>query len=139
MLQLEGCPIRHALSCEDAYLVPRGDRTLVGSTIEHVGFATATTAAALETLRRAASAVVPGLATAQLHSAWAGLRPVTPDGRPIIGRDPDLPSVIYALGHGKNGVLLAPITAECVTSLVAGGTPPIDIECYGVERFFRSS
>jgi len=60
---------------------------------------------------------------------------MTPDARPIIGRDPDLPSVFYACGHGKNGILLAPITAECVASLIAGSPPPLDISSFDIQRF----
>jgi glycine/D-amino acid oxidase-like deaminating enzyme len=135
MLRLQGSPLSHAVSADDAYLVPRGESTLVGSTLERVGFDSATTPAALDRLRLAAVAAVPSLRDAPVESAWAGLRPMTPDARPIIGQDPDLPTVIYACGHGKNGILLAPITAECVSSLVAGGRPPLDISSFDIQRF----
>jgi len=135
MLQLEGCPLRHAVSLDNAYLVPRGDYTLVGSTLERVGFENATTSAALETLRRTAGSAIPALATASVHSAWAGLRPMTPDGMPLIGRDPARESVVYACGHGKNGILLAPITGECVAALVTGTPMEFDLDHLGIERF----
>ena len=134
MLLLQGAPLRHAVSAGGAYLVPRGESTLVGSTLERVGFDCTTTAPALERLRLAAVAAVPILYDAPVLSAWAGLRPMTPDARPIIGRDPDLPSVFYACGHGKNGILLAPITAECVAALIAGSPPPVDISSYDIQR-----
>ena len=135
MLRLQGSPLSHAVSTDDAYLVPRGESTLIGSTLERVGFDCATTPAALDRLRLAAIAAVPSLRDAPVESAWAGLRPMTPDARPIIGRDPDLPSVFYACGHGKNGILLAPITAECVASLIAGSPPPLDISSFDIQRF----
>lgn len=135
MVQLRGCPLSHVVSSNDAYLVPRGDSTLAGSTLERVGFDSTTTATALERLRVAAAAVVPSLANAPMEKGWAGLRPMTPDGLPIIGRDQDLPSVVYACGHGKNGILLAPITAECVAAIVAGVGPPIDISRFDAQRF----
>jgi glycine oxidase len=135
MLQLSGSPLTHAISTPDAYLVPRGDTTLVGSTLERVGFDASTTRAALDHLRSAAVSALPALAEANVVRSWAGLRPVTPDSRPIIGRDPDLPSVVYACGHGKNGILLAPLTAECVASIVAGNAPPFDLSRYGAQRF----
>ena len=135
ILRLQGAPLSHAVSADDAYLVPRGESTLVGSTLERVGFDCATTSAALERLRLAAAATVPSLRDASVQSAWAGLRPMTPDARPIIGRDPDLPSVFYACGHGKNGILLAPLTAECVASLLAGSPPPVDISSFDIQRF----
>ena len=134
MLMLQGAPIRHAVSADGAYLVPRGESTLVGSTLERVGFDCTTTSAALERLRLAAVAAVPSLHDAPVQSAWAGLRPMTPDGRPIISRDPDLPSVFYACGHGKNGILLAPMTADCVASLIAGSPPPADIRSFDIQR-----
>lgn len=134
MLLLQGAPLRHAVSASGAYLVPRGESTLVGSTLERVGFDCTTTAPALERLRLAAGAAVPSLLDAPVLSAWAGLRPMTPDARPIIGRDPDLPSVFYACGHGKNGILLAPLTAECVAALIAGSPPPVDISSYDIQR-----
>ena len=135
MLRLQGAPLSHAISVGDAYLVPRGESTLVGSTLERVGFDCTTTVTALERLRLAAGAAVPSLREASVESAWAGLRPMTPDARPVIGQDPDLPSVFYACGHGKNGILLAPITAECVASLVAGSPPPVDISSFDIQRF----
>ena len=135
MLRLQGSPLSHAVSAGDAYLVPRGESTLVGSTLERVGFDCTTTPAALDRLRLAAVAAVPSLRDAAVQDAWAGLRPMTPDARPIIGRDPDLPSVFYACGHGKNGILLAPLTAECVASLIAGSPPPVDISSFDIQRF----
>jgi glycine/D-amino acid oxidase-like deaminating enzyme len=135
MLRLQGSPLSHAVSAGDAYLVPRGGSTLVGSTLERVGFDSTTTPAALERLRVAAVAAAPSLGDASVQGAWAGLRPMTPDARPIIGRDPDLPSVFYACGHGKNGILLAPITAECVAALIAGSPPPLDVSAFDIQRF----
>jgi glycine oxidase len=135
MLQLAGAPLSHAVSAPDAYLVPRGNSTLVGSTLERVGFDSSTTSAALEHLRAAAGAVVPELTRASVERSWAGLRPMTPDGLPLLGRDPDLPNVIYACGHAKNGILLAPVTAECIAAVVAGSTPPMAIDAFRVQRF----
>jgi glycine oxidase len=135
MLLLHGCPINHALSTPDGYLVPRGESTLIGSTLERVGFDNTTTSTAKERLRAAAVAVLPALGAAEVDGFWAGLRPMTPDGLPLLGRDPDLPSVIYACGHGKNGILLAPITGDVVAAIAADSTPAYDISRYAVERF----
>ncbi|HEY7232600.1 MAG TPA: FAD-dependent oxidoreductase [Gemmatimonadaceae bacterium] len=135
MLELRGSPLAHAVSSRDAYLVPRGDCTLVGSTLERVGFDSSTTPLALDRLRAAASTIVPGLAHARMQGSWAGLRPMTPDGLPVLGRDPDLPSVVYACGHGKNGILLAPITGECVAAIISGTAPPVDLTRFDIQRF----
>ena len=137
MLRLEGCPLSRAVFSPEAYLVPRADSTLVGSTLERVGFDASTTTAALEHLRQAASSLVPSLSDANVLGSWAGLRPVTPDGLPLLGRDPDFSSVVYACGHGKNGILLAPLTAECVAAIVACNAPPHDISSYDIARFER--
>lgn len=135
MLLLDGCPLTHAVSSPDAYLVPRGDRTLVGSTLERVGFDNRTTAAARDHLRTAAIAAVPEFDRANVRRSWAGLRPMTPDGLPILGPDPDVPSIVYACGHGKNGILLAPLTAECIAAVIGDSRPPQDLAPYAIERF----
>ena len=79
--------------------------------------------------------MVPALAEARVVDSWAGLRPVTPDGLPIIGADPDVPSLIYACGHGKNGILLAPITGECVAAIAGGTSLPVDLDLFSAARF----
>ena len=66
---------------------------------------------------------------------WAGLRPVTPDLMPILGRDPETAGLLYATGHSRNGVLMAPLTGDCVAALAAGDPPPVDLAPFGVERF----
>ena len=66
---------------------------------------------------------------------WAGLRPVTPDGRPIIGADPDLAGLWYATGHGRNGILLAAITGEIIADLLTTGRTEQDVGPLSVTRF----
>jgi glycine oxidase len=122
-----------------AYLVPRGDMLLVGATMERVGFDVRTTDAALAELRAGAAALWPPIATAATAAEWAGLRPVTPDLLPIIGPDPDHPALIYACGHSRHGILMAPLTGDCVAALVAGAAPPADLHAFRVERFPRTS
>ncbi len=98
-----------------AYLVPRIDgRLLVGSTMEEVGFVPEVTAGAVERLLRVAARVAPALADAPLEGFQVGLRPATDDGLPIIGRDADVDGLVFATGHFRNGILLAPETAERV-------------------------
>ena len=101
------------------YLVPRTDgRILVGSTMEEVGFAAEVTAAGVERLLTAALRVAPGLGDAAVESSHAGLRPAAPDGLPIIGRDAEVEGLVHATGHFRNGILLAPETAERVAATV---------------------
>jgi glycine oxidase len=117
---IHGAPLRHVVLGPEVYMVSRnGDRTLVGSTMEDVGFDVRTTPAAVDALRRAAARICPSLAEAAPIDAWSGLRPVTPDLLPILGPDPEYPTLIYACGHSRNGILLAPITAAITTALIA--------------------
>lgn len=141
MLQLEPAQplFRHTLAGPEGYLVPREDgRVIVGSTEEHVGFDASTTAEALDGLRDVAIALVPGLGDAPTTAAWAGLRPATPDGLPILGEDARMPGLVYATGHFRNGVLLTPVTAEVVASIAAGEPAPDGWDAFSVHRFGES-
>ncbi|HVE79627.1 MAG TPA: FAD-dependent oxidoreductase [Gemmatimonadaceae bacterium] len=136
MIAYRDASLRHVIYGAGGYLVPRDDgRTLVGATMERVGFAVGTTPEGESQLTRTALALVPGLREAPRLAAWSGLRPMTPDLLPIIGTDPDAPELIYACGHSRNGVLLAPITGDAVAALAAGRTPPWDLTPFRVERF----
>ena len=123
------------LYCDDGYLVPRGGEALVGSTMEHVGFEKGTTDDGLERLRGAAKKLLPALDGVPFARTWSGLRPMTPDGLPILGFDPDLEGLIYATGHGRNGILLGPLTGEIVRDLVVRGKTAWDIAGYAIARF----
>jgi glycine oxidase len=118
-LRWPGPPIGRVLWGGQCYIVPWLDGTLlVGATMEEVGFDERATVAGVASLLDAARALLPDAADATFVEARAGLRPSTPNGLPIIGRAPDHPSVIYATGHYRNGVLLAPLTAKMVADLV---------------------
>ena len=100
------------------YLVPRDDGAYVlGATMEERGFDTTVTAGGVHQLLREAHELVPGLSELVIEEAIAGLRPGTPDNLPIVEeRD----GVLVASGHGRNGVLLAPLTAELVVAELEG-------------------
>jgi glycine oxidase len=136
ILVLGAAPLRHVVHADEGYLVPRGgDRTLVGSTSEDVGFDASTTAAGIAALARVATRLCPSLVGTPPVSEWAGLRPMTPDGRPLIGREPRAPALVYAAGHSRNGVLLAPLTGDCVAALLCGESPPVDLSLFAPDRF----
>jgi glycine oxidase len=98
---------------EQYYLVPKPDGTIVvGSTEEAVGFDSRATAGGVRLLLEVAMSVLPALEDATLRSAWAGLRPVTPDELPLIGPAAGFDNLLLATGHFRNGILLAPVTAE---------------------------
>jgi len=118
------------------YLIPRGDgRVTIGSTAERVGYRAHTTPAGIAALLSTAMRVVPSLADAPIVQTWAGLRPGTPDGRPILGPDPEVDGLFYATGHFRNGILLAPITARLVADALTGACPEIPLEPFAPDRF----
>lgn len=120
-----------------AYVVPRGDDALLGSTMERAGFDKATTAEGIRHIRTETGSLLPALLTQAIRHTWSGLRPMTPDHRPIIGRDPDVQGLFYATGHGRNGILLGPITGEIIADLVVRGETAWPLEPYAVDRFSR--
>ncbi len=118
-----------------AYVVERRGLAILGSTMEHAGFEKATTPAGLEHIFAETGALLPALRELPVRETWAGLRPMTPDGDPIIGRDPDVENLFYATGHGREGILLGPLTGEIVRDLVVDGDTKWDIAAYAVSRF----
>jgi glycine oxidase len=101
------------------YTVPWPDGSLlVGATVEDVGFDERVTTAGIASLASTVTALLPAAAAAEFIEARAGLRPATPDGLPIIGIHPAAPGVCFATGHYRNGILLAPLTADLVTRLL---------------------
>lgn len=134
LIALADAGLRHAVFSADGYLVPRPGCTVAGTTMEYVGFDPGTTPEAAAVIATAARRLCPALAGP--HSrAWAGLRPVTPDLLPLIGRDPEKPALVYACGHSRNGILLAPLTGEIVTALIFEESLTFDIIQFDPARF----
>jgi glycine oxidase len=105
------------------YVVPRGDgRYVIGATMEDRGFDTTVTAGAVHELLRDAAEVLPGVFELVLDEVTAGLRPATPDNAPVIGPGA-LEGLHWASGHLRNGILLAPVTAELVLAGLDGAAP----------------
>jgi len=103
--------------------------------MEYAGFHPEVTPSGLAQIFSSAMAVFPGLVRAKVRRSWAGLRPVTPDGRPIMGHEPRLPGLWYATGHGRNGILLAGITGRIMAQLLNGDQPVYDVAPFTPERF----
>jgi len=121
------------LRWEGGYLVPRGDgRYVLGATVEERGFDTAITALGVFELLRDASEVVPGILELEVEELVAGLRPGTPDNAPVLGASPALEGLFWATGHHRNGILLAPVTADLVAAELAGEGRD---HAFGPERF----
>jgi glycine oxidase len=114
-------PIRHVLWSTDCYIVPwQNGRVLVGATVEDAGFDERATVAGVRDLLEAACTLLPQLWQASFAEVRVGLRPASPDPLPIVGPSAAVPGLIYATGHFRNGVLLAPLTARLVKDLVLG-------------------
>jgi glycine oxidase len=128
-------PLRHVVYGPRGYVVPRGDGTIGGSTMENAGFDARVTVTGIRKVRDAAEEICPPLASVSRPKAWAGLRPITPDMLPILGADPEHPSIIYACGHSRNGVLMALLTGDVVADLVTGATLSHDISQFRPGRF----
>ena len=121
LLQLawQGPPLRRILWGPRCYLVPSGPGSLlVGATVEDAGFDERTTVAGVRDLLDAAGTLVPAAWQATFSAARVGLRPATGDEMPIVGPSRCLPGLVYATGHFRNGILLAPLTARVVADLI---------------------
>lgn len=118
-----------------AYLFPRGGRTMIGATSDEAGFDATPAPGDVERLISAAAEIVPGVRDATRTRPLCGLRPMTPDGLPIIGSDPAMIGTHYACGHGRNGFLHAALTGEVVAKLVAGEPPGFDLKPFDPTRF----
>jgi glycine oxidase len=117
---------RRIVSAGDGFLVPRATGDVwVGATFEDAGFEKAVTAAGLATLLAHVERIAPSLAAAPITRMWAGLRPrLAGAAGPVIARAPDATNAIVAVGHYRNGILLAPITARTVLALATNGEVP---------------
>ena len=127
--------LKHVIRSPEVYLIPRSDgRLLVGATVEEAGFDKRTDLATIQRLHHAAIALVPKLADARILEDWAGLRPGTPDALPILGATAT-PGYYVATGHFRDGILLAPITAEVMAAVIEGRRPEFDLTAFSPARF----
>jgi glycine oxidase len=131
---LQGGP-RHILYSHLAYLVPRpGGEVVLGTTVEFAGFDKRVTVGGLQGILAGAQALYPALAGAPLLRAWAGLRPYTSDELPLLGPVPEMEELLVATGHHRNGILLAPITAQLLRELVVDGRTSTPLAPFRVDR-----
>lgn len=127
--------LKHVVRTPQAYLIPRSDgRLLVGATVEEAGYDKRTDIATIQRLHRAALELVPELRNGKILEDWAGLRPGTPDALPILGATPT-PGYYVATGHFRDGILLAPITAEVMAAVIENRPPEYDLAPFSPERF----
>ncbi|HEX5188588.1 MAG TPA: glycine oxidase ThiO [Streptosporangiaceae bacterium] len=129
--------LRGIVQGSSVYLVPREDgEIVVGATQEEMGADTTVTAGGVWQLLRDARAIVPGITELEFAEAASGLRPGTPDNAPVIGPS-QLPGLVLATGHFRAGVLLAPVTADLVSGLLATGAMDRAAAPFSARRFER--
>jgi len=132
--------LSHIIKHDRAYFVPRQDgRILVGASMEFVGFRGGTTVAEVHALLAGLLRLTPQLAHEEIEHQWMGFRPGTPDGLPFLGPVKEKPGLWVASGHYRNGVALAPITAEIMSGWIMGGAPSLDMHCFLPDRLVRPS
>jgi glycine oxidase len=130
-----GFPLQHVVRSEGCYLIPRSDRRIViGATVEEAGFDKNVHPDVIQRLHQAAAILMPELGDGKILEAWAGLRPGTQDGLPLIG-ETSYRGYLAATGHFRDGILLAPVTAHVIGELVAGRTLGFSLIPFAPERF----
>ncbi len=135
LVMLSRTLLKHVVRSPEAYLIPRSNgRLLVGATVEEAGFDKRTDLATIQRLHKAAIALVPKLADAKILEDWAGLRPGTPDALPILG-ETQTAGYYVATGHFRDGILLAPITADVMAAVIEGRKPEYDLAAFSPARF----
>ncbi len=132
-------PSHFVVRTPEIYIVPRAagpmpTRAIIGATVEDAGFDTTVHPSDIAGLRSRAAALLPSLAHAPELETWAGLRPATPDGLPILGPLPGQTNHLLATGHYRNGILLAPATAHVIAQLIYNETPSIALSAYAPAR-----
>jgi len=110
---------------------------VVGSTIENSGYEKRVTWGGLEKILAAANELTPELRKAEIIETWSGLRPGTPDQLPILG-PAEIDGLVFATGHYRNGILLAPVTAKLVGEWIAEGGTGVEWETFSPLRFERA-
>ncbi len=118
------------------YLVPRLDgRILAGATVEDVGFDKSLTASGIDTLRENALEIAPSLVNLAPSEKWVGLRPFAADGLPVLGSFPEIENLFVATAHYRNGILLAPKTAEVLADKIVGNVESEYLRIFSPRRF----
>jgi glycine oxidase len=142
MVQFQAPPglLKHIVLYQGHYLIPRLDGLiLAGSTLEYTGFDKKTTREARDELTRAATTLVPALSECELVRQWAGLRPGSPDGVPFIGEHPRIQGLFVNTGHFRNGVVMAPASAQLLLELMQEQPGFTDSSPYAIDKYMEST
>jgi glycine oxidase len=134
-LRCEPDRLRCVVRAPGIYLIPRGDgRVTIGSTIEEAGFDETAQESSMRRLADAARALLPEAEIPAQLDIWAGLRPGTPDGLPILGQS-EKKNCWHATGHYRDGILLGPATARAMAQAMMGEVPDVGLDAYKPSRF----
>ena len=127
---------RHVIYSPRGYLVPRKDgRLLAGSTSENAGFTKQVTGGGISSILAHASEISPKIENLPMVDTWAGLRPRAADGLPVLGPCDEIDGLVYATGHYRNGILLAPVTGELIADAVVQGHISPLLAAFSPNRF----
>jgi len=127
---------RHVIYSPRGYIVPRQDgRLLAGSTSETAGFVKEVTVDGVTSILRSATEICPAVKFLPVIDLWAGLRPKAPDGLPVLGPYGEIDGLIYATGHYRNGILLAPITGELIAKTIVQDSLQPALAPFSPDRF----
>jgi len=127
---------RHVIYSPRGYLVPRRDgRVLAGSTAERVGFDKRVTDDGVSAIRSMALEISAAIAGLPIIDSWAGFRPRAPDDLPVLGPWAEIGGLLYATGHYRNGILLAPITGLVIADAIVDETFPANLKAFSPNRF----
>jgi glycine oxidase len=137
-LEAPGATLHRVLRSKGSYVVPRQDgRIVAGSTLENAGFEKNVSTDGVRNIFERARELVPSLEGAEIIETWAGLRPGTPDGLPILGPT-EVEGLMIATGHYRNGILLAPITAKLIREWITRGKTEFDAAGFSPLRFAKN-
>jgi D-amino-acid dehydrogenase len=116
-------------------VTPMGEALRSAGTLELAGLDLSVNLRRVRAIERAARRFLPGLGALEHVETWRGLRPCTPDDRPVIGRPRAVANLVLATGHGMSGIAQGPITGRLVAQLLAGGRPDVDLSAFSPDRF----
>jgi glycine oxidase len=133
--QTDAPMLRHVVYSANGYVVPRRDgRLVVGATVEDVGFEKTVTGEAMRSLTQAALEILPTLSVSQLKDHWSGLRPFASDSLPVIGQLPGYDDLLVTTAHYRNGILLAPKTAEILADRIVDNVVSEYFQVFATDR-----
>jgi glycine oxidase len=127
--------LKRTVFTNGCYIVPKkGGELIIGATMNSHTFDKTVSLEGISQLMNRVKTLLPMVGTAALDRFWSGIRPMTQDGYPYIGKHPDLNQLFFATGHSRNGILLSPITGKMMANLILGCRPPVELTDFRLTR-----